>query len=120
MHKIIIDTDFLLHALDAKVDIISELKKILDFNYEVYILDKTYEELKGKKNEKMAINFLKKGFKTYKTNMDKTVDELILDLNDEKIVVCTGDREFKEKLKKRNIPVINLRQRKYLVIENVL
>jgi len=35
-------------------------------------------------------------------------------------VVCTSDKELKEKLKKRNIPVIHLRKRKYLVIENVL
>lgn len=120
MHKIILDTDFLLHSVENKVDFFSELKKICNFNYKIYILDKTLDELKNKKNEKLILKMLENKVEIIETSRDKGVDDLILGLNVDEIVVCTNDTKLKEKLKKRSIPTINLRQGKYLVIQNVL
>ncbi len=120
MHNIILDTDFLLHSVNNRVDIFSEFNRICDFKYKLYIIDKTINELKNKKNEKLIIRIIKGKVDLIMTNENKTVDELILGLNIENLVVCTNDTDLKEKLKKRNIPIITLRQGKFLVIQNVL
>jgi rRNA-processing protein FCF1 len=116
--KIILDTDFLLHSVRNKVDIFAELKRICPFPYEVCIFESTLEELKGKKDETLARAFIKGRVNIIKSDKSKKVDELVL--KQENIAVCTNDKELKEKLKKKNIPVITLRQSKYLVIDNVL
>src|SRR3989344_1989127 len=120
MHSIILDTDFILHSVENKVDIFEEIKRIADFNYKIFILDKTLDELKGKKYEKMALNLIKNRVGIIETKKDKKVDDLLLELEIKNMVVCTTDKELKEKLKKRNIPVIHLRKKNHLVIENVL
>ncbi len=111
MKTIVLDTDFVLEAAKNKVDIKAELDRIIDYNYEICVLDKTLEELKGKKFERLALGLIQ-GFRVIKTGMDKPVDELLLGLKD--AVVATQDRELKEKLKKRNIAVITIRQKKFL------
>jgi|SRR3989344_5044004 len=118
MYNLILDTDFLLHSVRNKVDIFSELKRICNFPYKLCIFDMTLNELKGKKDEKIALSFIKNRVNIIKTKQDKKVDDLILDQKN--IAVCTNDKLLKEKLKKGSIPVITLRQKKYLVIENVL
>jgi len=45
MAKIILDTNFLLIPGNFKVDIFSEIEKIVNFKYELIILDKSLEEL---------------------------------------------------------------------------
>ena len=120
MYFIILDTDFILHSIENRVDFFEELRRISQFKYNLCVIDKTLEELKNKKNEKLALSLLKNRVKIIKTKRDKKVDDLILELKTKNIIVCTTDKELKEKLKKRNIPVICLRKRKYLVIENVL
>ncbi len=120
MYRVIIDTDFLLHSVTNKVDIFSELTRVCNFPFKVYIIDKTIDELRNKKNEKLALSLIKNKVELIKTEKNKSVDELLLSLNHANIVVCTNDTKLKEKLKKRNIPIITLRQGKYLVIDNVL
>lgn len=120
MHYIILDTDFILHSINNNVDFFSEIKRIFEYNYKICIIDKTLDELKGKKNEKLALNIIKNKVSIIKTKKDDLVDNLILKLKIRNIVVCTTDKELKEKLKNRNIPVIHLRKGKYLVIKNVL
>lgn len=113
MKKVILDTNFILTAINFKIDIFSQLKE-----YDVYILDKTLQELKNKKNEKLAKELIKKyNVKIIKTTGNKNVDDLLLEYND--FIIATQDRELKEKLKKAKISTISLRQKKYL-IENVL
>ncbi len=113
MKKVILDTNFLLTAIKFKIDIFSQLQE-----YDVYILDKTLDELKNKKNEKLAKELLKKyNVKIIKTMSNKNVDDLLLEFND--YIIATQDKELKEKLKKAKISTISLRQKKYL-IENVL
>lgn len=112
MEKIILDTDFILHCVRAKVDIKEELFRILDFPFEVYILDKTLEELKGKKQEKVAREVIK-SFKIIKTEEGK-VDDL---LQKQEGIIATTDKELKEKLKKSKKRIIFLRQKKFLKLD---
>ncbi len=111
MKRIVLDTDFILEALKNRIDVKVELARIMDYNYEICVLDRTLDELKGKKGEKLARTFIE-GLKIIETSRDKSVDELLFGLND--IIVATQDRELKEKLKNRDIAVITIRQRKFL------
>ena len=116
MYKIILDTDFLLTSLKFKVDLISEIERILDFKYKIFVIDKTLDELKNKKLEKLALELIKR-FNIIETKKDKIVDDLILELKDDNIIVATQDKELKKKLKREKIPIITIRQKKYLIID---
>ena len=114
---IILDTDFLLNSLKNKIDIFSEFSRILDEKFKVNILDKTLDELKGKNLEKLCIAFINaKNINIIKTDRLKNVDNLILDLVGKDTIVATQDKDLKRKLKKKNIQVITIRQKKYLAI----
>lgn len=117
MKKIILDTNFILTCLKYKVDILSELDRIIDFKYKVYIIDRTINELKGKKLEKLAKTFIKK-LSIIKTKEHLSVDNLLL--QQKSAIIATQDKILKEKLKKAKIPIIILRQKKYLILKNVL
>lgn len=113
--KVILDTDFILTALKYKIDILSQLKN-LNLK-DPYIIDHTLNEIKNKPGEKLARTFIKK-IKIIKTKQDKIVDKLILEQKN--IIVATQDKGLKEKLKKAKIPIITIRQKKYLILQNVL
>ena len=111
MKRIVLDTDFILEALKNRIDVKVELARIMDYNYEICVLDRTLDELKGKKGEKLARTFIE-SLKIIETSRDKSVDELLFGLND--IIVATQDRGLKEKLKNRDIAIITIRQKKFL------
>jgi len=113
-----------------KVDIYSEINRIIDSKYQLCVLDKTINELKklvnkakGKHstNANMALQLLKKKkVQIIKTKSDKYVDDLIIDLVDKNYIVCTQDIELRKRLKLKNkkekitIRIIIMRQKKYL------
>ncbi len=113
--KIILDTNFFL----SNLDIFSEIQRIINEPYELYIIDKTLEELKHKKGEKLAKELIqKKNIKILETEKNKNVDNLLLDLADkERFIVATQDKELKQKLKQKNIKIITIRQKTHLVFE---
>ena len=127
MKKIILDTNFLLIPYQFNVDIYGEIKRIADFRYELYIMDKTLEELtsiikkqRGKHRfaAMLALLLLKnKKVKQLKTKGRTHVDDLILAVVDKDWIVATQDGALKRKLKKKGIPLIVLRQRKHLVFQ---
>ena len=43
---ILLDTNFLMLSAQFNVDIFSEIERICNFNYKLYVLDKTVDELK--------------------------------------------------------------------------
>jgi len=121
MKQIILDTSFILTALKFKIDIKSELNKILDEKFTIHIIDKTLNELKNKPLEKLSLEILKKiNSKIIKTSKDKNVDSLLIDYSKshKKVFIATQDRALKEKLKKRNVRLITIRQKKYLKVQN--
>ena len=97
-----------------KIPIKEELTRICDFNFEIFILDKMFEELKGKKDEKLTRE-IAKNFKIIKTNEGR-VDDLLFEMKDS--IIATQDRELKKRLKQNDIGIITIRQKKYLVLEN--
>ena len=127
MKKIIIDTNFLLVPYQFKVDIFSELERLFGV-YEAYIIDKTIQELNdiksvGGKN-KIAANIglelvKQKKVLTIKSDDSTYVDDVIVNFckKNKDYFVATNDVDLKKRLKHSEINVIQLRQKKYLVIE---
>lgn len=127
IRKIILDTNFLLIPWQFKLDIFSELERICVFKYDVFIVDKTIDELsyifnnqKGKNKDaaKLALKIINlKKIKKINTDKEKNVDNLILDIVDKDYIVATQDKELKKLLKEKNIPVIVLRQKQKLELQ---
>ena len=97
--KILLDTNFLLIPAEFRVDIFSELERLMDRKYKLYILDKTIAELKnikrlqkGKNSQaaKTALQLIdNKKLNIINTNsMEGSVDDIISELaNNDYIVV---------------------------------
>lgn len=126
MKKILLDTNFLLIPGKYRVDIFSEIDRLLREPYELYIIDKTLDELerlktklRGKEKEALNISYqLVKG-KDLKIipirNEDKSyVDDLILELANQDYIICTQDMELKRRLKAKHVKLITMRQKSHL------
>ena len=129
MKKILLDTNFLLVPFQFKVDIFSEIDRIIIARYELIVLDRTVEELenivkKGKGKDKEAAKFALKLIQNkkpmiIKTNSGKKTDDIILEYAiKEGYLVATQDKDLKRKLVNQGIEVIVLRQKKFLTIAN--
>ena len=112
-----------------KVDIFSEIERIIHQKYVLFVLDRTLEELeniiqkqKGKHKEaaKIALQLIKiKNIQVIKTNSKELVDDLILECaSKEDYIVCTQDKDLKRKLSSQNNSVIVLKQKKTLILVN--
>jgi len=124
--KILLDTNFLLIPAQFKVDIFSEIERIVQDSYKIYILEQTIDELnnifekqkgKNKQAAKLALQLIKqKDLNTIKNSQKGIVDDIILDIVDNGYIVATQDKELKNKLKDKKIKTITLRAKKYLVM----
>ena len=135
MDKVIIDTNFLMLPFSFKVDIFTEFQRILDkpklffLEESIIELEKINQVQKGKDKEysKMALFYLKKApitilktvkhLKEYPTlSKIRSVDDKIVYIAEKGgYLVATQDKLLKEKLKKKDISIITLRQKKYLI-----
>jgi rRNA-processing protein FCF1 len=117
MKQIILDTSFILTALKFKVQINTELNRILDQKFSLYYIDKTFKELEKKPLENLAKKLLiKLNAKPIKTDSNKNVDSLIIEhtKTHPTALVATQDKGLKEKLKKRKTALITVRQKSHL------
>ncbi len=123
IRRIILDTNFLLIPAQFRVDIFSEVQRISDFKYRLFILDKTRDELnsisekqRGKSREaaKLALQMVNKfGIEQIKTGEGKVDDLLREESRKEGTIIATQDAELRRTLKN----VIFLRQRHYLALK---
>lgn len=114
--RIILDTNFIVDTIKNKIDFMKELERICDFNFEIFVLDKTlYELRKIKKPESKIALFLIRNFNIIDTSKykDKDVDDILFELGSKYFIIATQDKELKRKLRKKSIQVIIIRQKKY-------
>ncbi len=137
MKQIILDTNFLLVPFTLKIDIFTEIERIIHEPYEICIINKTIDELnsiienqKGKHKESagLALQLIKKKniviLEPKHLNMtvdskSPIVDDIILKIANENTYVATQDKILKNKLKQKGIKVIYSRNKK-LEIKDVL
>lgn len=125
MKKVLLDTNFLVSILQLKIDIFEEINNTLMENIEFYIIDKTKNELEklintSKLSDSQAAKFAlkvldKKPIKVIKTTENKHVDNLILDQKG--YIIATVDKKLKQKLKKKKIQILTIKQKKYIILE---
>ncbi|MFH1638458.1 MAG: hypothetical protein ABIB71_08585 [Candidatus Woesearchaeota archaeon] len=125
--KIVLDTNFIVHAVKHKIDLMEEIAKITQFNAEVCLIDKSIEELeklikKGNLQDRSAAKLglaiiKRKGLKTINTTENKDVDALLLQLDPKDSIIATHDKALEKELKEKGFRIIKIRQGKYLKVE---
>lgn len=126
MKRIILDTGFLIDCAENRVDYVEEIRRICNFSYQLFIIDRTIDELdhliensRGNivLNAKLAkLIVTKKGIEQIRTEENKTVDALILSNVTKDDIVATMDAGLKKKLKSKSISLIVLRKKQFLVL----
>ncbi|MBR9690526.1 hypothetical protein GOV08_02465 [Candidatus Woesearchaeota archaeon] len=126
MKRIFLDTNFLLIPAQLKVDIFAEIARVADFDYQLCVLEQSIDELKkmiatqkGKTKDfaRIALQMIKQK-SLYITPFSKSggVDDILVELSDEKTVVATQDKELKKRIKEKGSNIITLKNKKYLEI----
>jgi len=137
MRRVILDTNILLVPGQCKVDIFSELDRLLDEPYEIVILKGTMDELKkiidgktgatgaDKQTAKLGQLLIKhieersaaastksqcKALKIIQGSKNKYVDDAILEIAEDDAFVATNDSALKRRLLEKGCRVIYLQQ----------
>lgn len=124
MKRVILDTNFLLIPFTQNVDIFSEINRIMDYKFEICVLDKTIDELnkiileqhgKNKKAAQIGLELIKaKKLKVIKSKSILNADQFLISNCNKNDIVATQDKILKQALLNKEIPVIVLRKKKYL------
>jgi uncharacterized protein len=119
---VLLDTSFMMAVMQAKIDLVPELRKF--GRPKLFVLDLVLKELEGLSSAggkdgtaaRLALSFLKREaaevIEAGKGQTDKKIVEYSMDRN---MVVCTIDKELKDRLLMGGMEVITIRQGKYLV-----
>lgn len=140
MQQVILDTNMLLVPGQFKVDIFSELDRVMDGPYEILVPEGVLKELdglveKGKADDRRAARLAKlllehqrqrdfraagesrcKGLKIISQSNGMYVDDAILEFAEDGTLVATNDAALKRRLLERGVRVIYLKQRQYLMV----
>lgn len=125
VEKIVLDTNFLLAVFELKVDIFAEIERICDFPYQLFILDRTLDEVESlikssllskRQAAKGALQLIKlKNIPILTTNDSRMVDDILVDLDG--YIIATIDMELKRRLRKKGAQIMTIRQKKYVMLE---
>ena len=123
MEKIILDTSVLLAVSQLKIDLFTEIERVCDFPYTLYVLDGSFDELERLINtsslsHKKAALFAQKiaqsrNIQVLPTRDPQPVDDILADKTD--CIVATVDGALKRRIKARGGRVLTIRQKKYMV-----
>ncbi|HIE34013.1 MAG TPA: nucleotide-binding protein [Candidatus Altiarchaeales archaeon] len=130
MIKVIIDTNFFLIPYQHRIDIFSEIERLIARKYELLTTSNVIRELKAilenpessgadKTGAKIAFQLIeKKSIQVIKDNL--SVDNAMVwfaEKNRPDVIVCTNDRQLKRRLKKRGIRIISMREKNHLDLD---
>ena len=129
--KVILDSNALFVPLQFKIDVFSDLKRLLNRSFELVLLSPVKRELealarKGSpKLRKNASYALKLAEKCRYVEVDfpasTLTDDVIVKVAEEwKSPVFTNDRQLKQRLKDISVPVIYVRQKSRLEIDGMI
>jgi rRNA-processing protein FCF1 len=107
--------------IQFNVDIVSEIERLLDFGYDLFVPDKILVELqtlaeKGNLKERRAARVgleLAREMKTLHTE-GTSPDDALVSIVDESTVICTNDKLLRKRILKKGGKAIFLRQKKFL------
>ena len=126
--EVFIDTNFFMIPFQFNIDILEEFKRILP-NYKLVTTKFVLNELNGLKNNSKGKVRLAAGLglkiaqsdeievRDIPLNEGESVDDALIRISK---VLATNDANLRKKAKKKGIPLVILRQRKYLAVEGYL
>ena len=121
--RILLDTNFLLDILRYKLDF--SIFQELEENVKLFISSETLREIKSIANRKtkegrlamVALKLIESQKINIVQSLKKEVDKDLLELaKKEGFIVATNDKDLKEKLKKENVRIICLRNKKKIEV----
>lgn len=120
MEKIILDTNFLVAPFQLSFDVFDEIEQRYPYAG-ICTLEDALEESKsiegGKYKELVPKMIEKQEVEVIETEGEGSVDDLLVDISDN-YLVATNDKELKERIKHRGNPVLIIRSRDHLEVEN--
>ncbi|MCJ7450559.1 MAG: hypothetical protein MUP58_02355 [Candidatus Nanohaloarchaeota archaeon QJJ-9] len=123
MRKILLDSNFLVLPFQFNVELFDEFDRLLGGSYEVYTLERTYNEAlsleDGKYKELVAKLVDVKNIEKIETEAKVPVDRQVIEFGQKGFIVCTNDKEIKKELDLENLPFIYLRQKNHLEVKNL-
>ncbi len=129
--KIILDSNALFVPLQFKIDVFTELEKLLNKNIELILLSPVKNELEMltrksspemTKKAKFALSLASKCtyIKVPKKRLELTDDAILRIAKQWNSPVFTNDKALKEKLRDISVPVIYVRQKSRLEIDGLI
>jgi rRNA-processing protein FCF1 len=129
--KVILDSNAMLVPLQFKIDIFSDLERLLNRSFEVILLSPVKRELeaiarkgspKMRKNASYALKLAKKcRYVEVDFPASALTDDVIVKIAEEwKSPVFTNDRKLKQRLRDISVPVIYVRQKSRLEIDGMI
>lgn len=124
MRKLLLDANFLIMPFQFNVDIFSEFDRLIGEFYEVYTLNRTYNEALNVEDGRyhgMVQRLVKESepeIEVIETEGEKPVDDVLVDMAGE-YIICTNDSELRNRLRDKQLPNIYLRQKNHLEGENL-
>jgi rRNA-processing protein FCF1 len=117
MIKIVIDTNFVTIPFQFKVDVYSEIGRIINESYVLEFPKICLAELQKIKQGKAALELMeRKGVNFVNIPFKKNVDDSIIDYaKEKKATIATQDSLLKKKALKNSLSVITLRKKQYLI-----
>ncbi len=120
MRDILLDTNFLTAPFQMNISIFEEIDQKYPGN-KVFTLDRVVEEAKsieeGKYGGLIEKLIESESVQVLKTEGNGFVDDLLVDLSDE-FLIATNDRELKNRILDKGRPVMYIRSKSHIVVEN--
>jgi rRNA-processing protein FCF1 len=129
--KVILDSNALFVPFEYRIDIFTELERLMRSRFEPILLSPIRDELerlatqgspKMRKNASQALKLAQR-CKTVKADDQSgaSADDIIMEVAREPgHVVFTNDRHLRKRLRDINVPVIYVRQKSYLAVDGRL
>ena len=125
--RVILDTNFLLIPGQFKIDIFTQIEKLMSYQFTLWLVDKSINELNklvvaGKEKDRFAAKLAlvlirQKNLKTLHSFVTKkSVDDIIVKKADSNTYLATQDKALRERVKQKGAKLIGLRQKKYLIM----
>jgi rRNA-processing protein FCF1 len=127
--RVILDSNALFVPIQLKIDIFQELKKLLDRNLELVLLEPIQREIERlaiegspqmRKNASYALKLAEKCMIVDVKDAASPDDVILQTASIWNCPVFTNDRELRRKLRNINVPVIYVRQKSRLEIDGRL
>lgn len=122
--SVVIDTNFLLLPFQFHIDILREMRYLMDFSHRYVISSRTIRELKkvGRRTGKngMAARLALKLIEANKASIDivesdEMVDDWIVDYaRKHRAIVCTNDSELRQRLRALRVKTVTMKAKSKL------